>query len=67
MRRTLVLAISVKHIWNASAIAQWIRLRLPSSGPGLDSQAHHLSFDSQILYYICHCIEKRTKMGLAHI
>ena len=29
--------------WGA-AIAQWIRLCLPSCRPGLESQAHHLCF-----------------------
>ena len=29
--------------WGA-AIAQWIRLRLPSCHPGFGSQAHHLCF-----------------------
>ena len=46
-----------------AAIAKWIRLCLPSCGPGLESEAHHLRFYSQILYYICHCIEKRTKIN----
>ena len=27
-----------------AAIAQWIRLRLPSCRPGFESQAHHLNF-----------------------
>ena len=27
-----------------AAIAQWIRLRLPSRRPGFESQAHHLRF-----------------------
>ena len=34
------------------AIAQWIRLRLPSCSPGLESQARRLRFYSQNLYYI---------------
>ena len=44
------------------AIAQWIRLHLASCGPGFESQAHSQCFSvySQILCYICHCIEKRT-------
>ena len=29
---------------NRAAIAQWIRLRLPSCRPRFDSQANHLSF-----------------------
>ena len=32
-----------------AAIAQWIRLRLPSSHPGFESQAYHLCF-FQIIY-----------------
>ena len=37
---------------------QWIRLCLPSFGPGLKPK-----FYSQNLYYNCHCIEKRTKIN----
>ena len=44
-------------------LAQWIRLWLPFSGPGFESQAHHQRFYSQILYCICHCIVKRTKIN----
>ena len=29
-----------------AAIAPWFRLRLPSCGPGFESQAHHLCFFS---------------------
>ena len=52
-------------------IAQWIGLRLPSCGPGFDYQAQNLRFYILILYYICHCAEKRIKInkkrpGLAH-
>ena len=43
--------------------AQWIHLRLPSCGPRFESQAHHLRCYSQILYYVCHCIEKRMKIN----
>ena len=32
-----------------AAIAQWIRLRLPSCRPGFESQANHLSF--YFIYY----------------
>ena len=34
------------HCWAtiAQAMAQWIRLCLPSCGPGFKSQAHHLFF-----------------------
>ena len=42
-----------------AAIAQWIRLRLPL---WFKSQAQHLCFHSQISYYFCHCVEKRTKI-----
>ena len=58
-----------KSIWGA-AIAQWIRLRLPSCHPGFESQAHHLHFFH--LYYLCYiCHLKRMKInkkrpGLAH-
>ena len=39
-----------------AAIAQWIRLRLPSCCPGFESQAHHLCFFQFILFklYFCH-------------
>ena len=30
--------------FRGAAIAQWIRLRLPSWRPGFESQAHHLRF-----------------------
>ena len=58
-----------------AAIAQWIRLRLPSCHPRFKSQAHHLRFFQFILFklYICHLNwnVKRTKInkkrpGLAH-
>ena len=46
-----------------AVIAQWIRLRLPFSSPGFESQAHHLTFYiySQILYYIM--LRKEWKRG----
>ena len=31
-----------KNLILGAAIAQWIRLRLPSCPPGFESQAHHL-------------------------
>ena len=51
---------------------EWIRLHIPSCGPGFESKAHHLCSYIQIFYYICHRIEKRTKIdkkrqGLAHL
>ena len=57
--------------WGA-AIAKWIRLRLPSCGPGFESQAHHTHFYNQVLCNICHGIEKKDEMkqkrpGLVHI
>ena len=49
-----------------AAIAQWIRLRLPSCRPRFESQAHHLRFFQFILFklYICHLnwSVKRTKI-----
>ena len=41
-------------------IALWFRLRLPSCGPGFESQAHHLRFFN--LYY-WNCNEKITKIN----
>ena len=32
-----------------AAIAPWFRLRLPSCGPGFESQAHHLRFFQFVL------------------
>ena len=60
--------------WGA-AIAQWIRLQLPSCCSEFKSQAHHICFFQFILFklYICHLNwnMKRTKQnkkrpGLAH-
>ena len=47
-------------------IVQWIRLRLATCGQGFKSHAHHLYFfylyvGSQILHYICPCVEKERK------
>ena len=36
-----------------AAIAQWIRLRLPSCCPGFKSQACHLCFN-QFIFELCH-------------
>ena len=51
--------------FRGAAIAQWIRLRLPSCRPGFESQAHHLCFFQFILFklYVCHLNwnVKRTK------
>ena len=54
------------EFWGA-AIAQWIRLRLPSCRPGFESQAHHLRFHE----FIELCNVGKTKInkkrpGLAH-
>ena len=48
-----------------AVIAQWIRLHLQSGSLGFESQAHHLGFSiySQIIYYICHFVAKRTKIN----
>ena len=43
------------------AIAQWIRLCLPSCGRGFESHAHHLCFYSQKLFCICRFIEKKDE------
>ena len=52
----------------SAAIAQWIRLWLPSCCPSFKSQAHHLQF-YQFIFELCHTektkiIKKRP--GLAH-
>ena len=41
-------------------------------GPGIESEAHHQWFPSQILYYICQIFRekdenKQQRPGLAHI
>ena len=41
-----------------SAIAQWIRLRLPSCGPGFESQAHYLRFLNKKHLFTVNYIEK---------
>ena len=51
-------------IYNGAVIAQCIYLLLPSCSFGFKSQAHHLCFlHFHILYYIYHCVEKRTKIN----
>ena len=35
---------TLKIVLGGAAVAQWIRLRLPSCRPGFKSQAHHLRF-----------------------
>ena len=45
--------------WGA-AIAQWIRLLLPSCHPGFESQAHHLSFYKFIIV-LCGKDENKRK------
>ena len=48
-----------------AAIAQWIRLRLPSCHPGFESQPHHLRFyqnkDKFVLYLHMHCEKNEDK------
>ena len=46
-----------------AVIAQWIRPRQPSCGPGFESSAQHFfSLYSQSLKNICYWFEKRTKI-----
>ena len=41
----LQIFLDIKNwIISGAAIAQWIRLRLPSCHPGVKSQVHHLCF-----------------------
>ena len=35
-----------------TAIAQWIRLHLPSCCPGFESQAHHLRFYNKFVLHL---------------
>ena len=52
--------------WGA-AIAQWIRLRLPSCRPGFESQAHHPRFyhNSQYVPYLS-CERNKKRPDLVH-
>ena len=52
------------NTFTEATIAQRIRLRLAYCDSGLESQAQHLRFHRQILYYICHRIEKREEKEL---
>ena len=52
----------MKQVWGA-AIAQWIRLHLPSCRLGFESQAHHLRFLQSNFVLCCHCVEERTKIN----
>ena len=54
-----------------AAIAQWIRLRLPSCHPGFESQARYLRF---FIYIICAIFviwknknKNKKRPGLAHL
>ena len=44
------LTLSIELIGMGAAIAQWIRLRLPSCRPRFESQVRHLCF---FIYSIC--------------
>ena len=68
-KQTLNLNIKGTLYWG-TAIAQWIRLRLPSCGSNPKHTIYALKQSSFVLY-ICNCVEKRTKinkkrLGLAH-
>ena len=56
-------AICRKHYSLAAAIAPWLCLRLPSCGPGFESQAHHLCFFMLKLKLYCCWNKKRTKIN----
>ena len=49
-----------------AAIAQWIRLRLPSCGPGFESQAQHLHFAFFNLNLNRNVERTKKRPGLAH-
>ena len=49
-----------------AAIAQWIRLHLPSCHPGFESQAQHLSF-YQFKFELCHVEKDKNKQKEAGI
>ena len=44
-----------------AAIAQWIRLHLPSCRPGFESQAHHLCFFNLYLSFELECEKNENK------
>ena len=46
-----------------AAIAPWFRLRLPSCGPGFESQAHHLCFFQFVLKLKREKNENKPKRG----
>ena len=49
-----------RNLCGGAAIAQWIRLRLPSCRPGFESQAHHLCFH-QFIKKIVYCGKDENK------
>ena len=52
-----------------AAIAPWFHLRLPSRGPGFESQAHHLRFFQYVLlklYQENNENKQKKRLGLAH-
>ena len=55
-----------KNIWGA-AIARWIRLRLPSSRPGFESQSHHLCFFQFIKLKLCICHLNWNKVQIVYL
>ena len=50
-----------------AAIAQWIRLRLPSCRPGFESQAHHLCFFNLYLSFELECEKNENQQKEAMI
>ena len=50
-----------------AAIAQWIRLHLPSCRPGFESQAHHLCFFNLYLSFELECEKNENKQKEAGI
>ena len=59
--------VKYNKVWVA-AIAPWFRLRLPSCGPGFESQAHHLCFFQFVLLklYQENNENKQKRPELAH-
>ena len=73
---TIQKILIIKKKNRGAAIAQWIRLCLPSCRPGFESQVHHLRFFQflKLKLFICHSNwnVKRTKinkkrLGLANL
>ena len=60
----IVVAFGSTLSW--SVISNWIRLHLPSCGPGFDPQAKHLCFFNLKLHHDGKEMINKERQGLAH-